>query len=132
MPTLIDPNALAPRPVTAQRASLTKEEGEAIALAQNPPPKSQRSRSLLVLLSLEAFVVLAQGARTTAERALLNAVLFLHEGGHIVGMRLFGFRDLDMLFVPFVGALASGTKNNAPEWQHAIVLHLGPLPGLIV
>lgn len=63
---------------------------------------------------------------------MLIVVLFIHEAGHLFGMWLFGYKDLRMLFVPFMGALASGKKDNVSAWQEAIVLLLGPMPGYVV
>jgi Zn-dependent protease len=134
MPILIDPNASAPRPTSlaSYATSPSNDELEAIALAKAPPAKSRQSSSLLGLLSLVAFVVLGRGSQSPRELALLVVVLFFHEAGHIAGMHAFGYRDVRMLFIPYMGALASGTKSHAPGWQHAIVLLLGPLPGLVL
>lgn len=62
---------------------------------------------------------------------LLTIVLFIHESGHLLGMRMFGYSDLKMFFVPFLGALASGKKDTIEPWQEAVVLILGPLPGYV-
>src|SRR5262249_8211954 len=64
--------------------------------------------------------------------ALLVGVLLFHELGHFVGMRLFGYRNVRMFFIPFFGAAASGTKQAAPAWQRVVVLLLGPLPGIFL
>lgn len=61
---------------------------------------------------------------------ILVLVLLFHELGHYVGMRLFGYRDVRMFFIPFFGAAVSGRKHGVPAWQEATVLLLGPLPGL--
>lgn len=62
---------------------------------------------------------------------ILMVVLFIHEAGHLLGMWLFGYRDLSMLFVPFMGALASGKKEQVSAWQETAILLLGPVPGYI-
>jgi Zn-dependent protease len=103
-----------------------------IALAKAPPPKSEQSGGLLILVSLAAFVLLGRQGQTLGQIALLVLVLFFHEAGHIAGMHLFGYSDLRVLFVPFVGALATGRKVDAPAWQRGVVLLLGPLPGLLL
>jgi Zn-dependent protease/tetratricopeptide (TPR) repeat protein len=63
---------------------------------------------------------------------LLVAALLFHELGHLLGMRLFGYRDLQGLFLPFLGAVAFGKKGGAPPHQRVIVYLLGPLPGLLL
>lgn len=63
---------------------------------------------------------------------LLIVVLFVHELGHLFGMWIFGYKDLRMLFIPFMGALASGKKERVNVWQEAVILLLGPLPGYVL
>src|SRR5262249_32626040 len=63
---------------------------------------------------------------------ILVGVLLFHELGHFLGMRLFGYRDVSMFFIPFFGAAVTGRKDWAPVWQRAVVLLLGPLPGLVL
>jgi tetratricopeptide (TPR) repeat protein len=64
--------------------------------------------------------------------AILVVVLAIHELGHLFGMWMFGYRDLKMFFVPFLGALAIGKKEDIRPWQEAIVLVSGPLPGYVL
>jgi Zn-dependent protease len=106
------------------------------ALADQDTPSQKRGRALLLLLStmvvfaaalLWAFGFSALGLKLAL---LLIGVLLLHEAGHYLGMRLFGYRDLRMFFIPFFGAAVSGRKHAAPAWQQAIMLLLGPLPGI--
>jgi Zn-dependent protease len=59
-------------------------------------------------------------------------VLLIHEAGHFAGMRTFGYRNVRMFFIPFFGAAVAGQKQAAPFWQRAVVLLLGPLPGIVV
>jgi hypothetical protein len=103
-----------------------------LAQAKAPPPKVKQSASVLVLVSLVVFVLLAGREQTAEHLVLLVLVLLFHEAGHIAGMHVFGYSDLRVLFVPFVGALASGRKEDAPAWQRGVVLLLGPLPGLVL
>src|SRR5262245_2424702 len=59
------------------------------------------------LISLAAYVLYrysfaGEGARSLPTAiAILVGVLLLHELGHLAGMRLFGYRDLRVLFIPF-------------------------------
>jgi Zn-dependent protease len=130
VPILLDPNTAASHLPRDASAAPSIDEDKAIALAKAPPPSSQSSPTLLIALSVVAFVLLGRGSQTLEQLACLVAVLFFHECGHVLGMRVFGYRDLRIFFVPFVGALASGRKTSAPGWQSATVLLLGPLPGL--
>ncbi len=62
--------------------------------------------------------------------ALLIGVLIVHELGHLLAMRAFGYRDTTVYFLPFFGAAASGDKPEATLSERALVLLAGPLPGL--
>jgi len=59
-------------------------------------------------------------------------VVFFHESGHAVAMRIFGYKDMSMFFIPFAGAVVSGTAKNLAVWKQTIVLLAGPLPGLLI
>lgn len=63
---------------------------------------------------------------------ILIAVLLIHELGHLAGMRLFGFRDRQILFLPLIGAAAIGRKDDASAAQRLVVLLLGPVPGIAI
>ena len=63
---------------------------------------------------------------------ILLAVLFFHELGHIAAMYLFKYRDLQILFIPLLGAAATGKKGNVAVWKQVMVYLMGPLPGLII
>lgn len=63
---------------------------------------------------------------------VLLGVLLFHEFGHALAMRALGYRDLSVVVLPFLGAVAFGRKDDAGPWQKLVVLLAGPLPGLIV
>ncbi|MEZ0226843.1 MAG: site-2 protease family protein [Alphaproteobacteria bacterium] len=63
--------------------------------------------------------------------AALILVLFVHECGHAVAMRIFGYKDMSMFFVPFAGAVVTGNVKSISVWKQAIVLLAGPVPGLL-
>lgn len=62
---------------------------------------------------------------------LTGAILF-HEGGHFAAMKLFGYRDVHILFVPFLGAYVSGSPQKISQKQRVITLLAGPIPGIII
>ncbi|AKJ30213.1 hypothetical protein AAW51_3522 [Caldimonas brevitalea] len=63
--------------------------------------------------------------------AALVAVLLVHELGHALAMRVLGWKDMSMFFVPFVGAVVTGRTGEVPAWKQTLVLLAGPLPGLL-
>jgi Zn-dependent protease len=91
------------------------------------------AQALIVLaVSLLLFLGLGRRDNPVAFTAMLVGVLFFHELGHYVGMRIFGYRNVRMFFIPLFGAAVSGQKTTAKSYQEAIVTLLGPLPGLLL
>jgi hypothetical protein len=101
-------------------------------LTTRPPPPPPPPFWPRLLQSLFWFVVVDMVVLTPVDMAWIVGVLALHETGHYVGMRWFGYRDVHMFFVPALGAAVSGEKPGVPAWQESIVLLLGPLPGLLL
>ena len=62
---------------------------------------------------------------------MLLGLIAVHEFGHWVMMRLFGYQRMGRFFVPFVGPLDRGRKLHAPPWQQLMVILAGPLPGML-
>jgi len=63
---------------------------------------------------------------------LILGILLFHEFGHALAMRWLGYRELGVLVLPFLGAVALGRKDDAGPWQKLFLLLAGPLPGLII
>ena len=94
-------------------------------------PKGNWGQTLTILaVSLLLFIGLGMRNNPIAFTVLLVGVLFIHEMGHYLGMRIFGYRNVRMFFIPLFGAAVSGQKTTAKTYQEAIVTLLGPLPGL--
>jgi hypothetical protein len=93
-------------------------------------PRGHRWRWFLIGLIL--FVLVLAAGNSAAKVGILVGVLLFHELGHFLGMLLFGYKDVTMFFVPFLGAAVTGRKDRAPVWQQVVILLLGPLPGLVL
>jgi len=63
---------------------------------------------------------------------MLVGVLFFHELGHFVAMRIFGYRNVRMFFIPLFGAAVSGRCFQPSGWKKAVVSLMGPFPGIVV
>ena len=63
---------------------------------------------------------------------LIIGVIFFHELGHFLAMKFFGYEDNSIFFLPFLGAAATGHKDEATLTEKVWVLLAGPLPGLIL
>jgi Zn-dependent protease len=112
------------------RRGIQTKAAQKLAVPPQPPPPMRFWPRLL--WSLFWFVVVEVVVLTPFDMAWIVGVLALHETGHYLGMRWFGYRDMRMFFVPALGAAVSGHKPGVPAWQEAIVLLLGPLPGLLL
>lgn len=65
--------------------------------------------------------------------AILIGVLVFHELGHLAGMLAFGYRQLNIVFVPFLGAATMGVPQQpVTDAKRAIVYLLGPIPGIVL
>lgn len=62
----------------------------------------------------------------------LVIVLLIHELGHFIMMRLYGYRNVRMLFVPLMGAFVHGKKDTYSQKESLFVIGAGPFPGLIL
>ncbi len=117
------------------------EEGEEVRAVlavldrqDHPAASSASGVGVVVLLgiSLLLFMAAARLRWDAGFVAMIVGVLLFHEGGHYVAMRVFGYRNLRMFFIPFFGAAVSGLNPHAAGWQKAVVALAGPLPGLIL
>jgi len=88
----------------------------------------------VVVLVVSVFLFLAAGAASWSPGLvlLMVPVLFFHELGHFLAMRVFKYRNVRMFFIPFFGAAVSGSHYNVPGWKKAVVSLLGPVPGIIL
>ena len=61
----------------------------------------------------------------------LVVVLFIHEMGHFLFMKLFKYKNVKMLFVPLMGAFVQGAKKVYSQKESFWVVLGGPVPGVI-
>ncbi|MCB0843237.1 MAG: site-2 protease family protein [Bacteroidetes bacterium] len=110
------------------------ENSETIIFPPKPAENSQErsfSRSLLSLaLFIVAFYFMFKWDFTSI--FILVGVLLIHEAGHLLAMKYFDYKELSMFFVPLVGALAMGSKDQISQKQSIIISMAGPVPGIIL
>lgn len=123
-------------PIELDIADRAISRDDALVLAEIDRLQEQKTGwgSALGLLAVSLIFYLgAVGVQQIWESVfILIPVLIFHELGHYVAMRIFGYRNLRMFFIPFFGAAVSGRHYNVAGWQKAIVALAGPLPGVLV
>ncbi|PWU03140.1 MAG: hypothetical protein C5B52_04010 [Bacteroidetes bacterium] len=103
-------------------------------LPRKPELVSSGNNLLKTLLSLALYIgVYYIFFRQNLEWILLLVlVIVFHEMGHFIAMKAFGYNDVKMFFVPFLGAFVSGEPQKISQFQRAITLLAGPVPGIIL
>lgn len=97
---------------------------------QRRPPRHNLKATLLIgslVLSLAVWSAVFDWRQAVA----LVGVLLVHEMGHAVAMRAFGWKDMSMFFIPFMGAVVTGQPRETAAWKQVVALLAGPLPGLL-
>jgi cytochrome c-type biogenesis protein CcmH/NrfG/Zn-dependent protease len=92
----------------------------------------KKFRTWLLLGSLALFVASYTHYLNAQSVGIFLGVLLFHEGGHLLAMKLFGYRDTSVFFIPFLGALATARKDDATLTQKFWISLAGPLPGLVL
>lgn len=110
-----------------------QEERQDIVL---PKPEIEPARNSLVATFISIALYVGAYLLFFRQRldwiVLLLVVIIIHEMGHFVAMKRFGYTGVKMLFVPFLGAYVSGEPQRADPRHRVITLLAGPLPGMII
>lgn len=88
----------------------------------------------LITLGVSIFIFFSMGlfSNTVADILIIIGVLFIHELGHLAGMKLFKYKNVSMMFIPFLGAAVSGHETSPSGSRKAMVSLMGPLPGIFI
>lgn len=101
------------------------------AVGGNKKGMGRWAKLALLAVTLGLFASFWKGGNLGGMTVMIIGTLFLHEFGHWLPMKLFGYKNVTMFFIPGFGAAVSGKKQHAPAWQELVVLLGGPLPGLV-
>lgn len=103
------------------------------------PPKpviTERNQNALLrsVLSLFIYALLFYFLlnRDVAYIAAILLVIIVHEMGHFLFMKLFGYSNVKIFIVPLLGAFTSGKKQQVSQWQLSLIILAGPVPGIII
>ncbi|GEM_PF-6477492 len=64
--------------------------------------------------------------------AAILAIILIHELGHYLCMKSFGYKKMSFIVIPFFGGLWRGYKKNYSQKQSIFTLLAGPIPGIIL
>ncbi len=96
--------------------------------AQKKPLK--QIGSLLITLLLFFSMGLFDGSFRGV--IILVSVIFIHELGHLITMKLMKYKDVQMFFIPLFGAAVSGKATSPSGTKKAVISLMGPVPGIII
>ncbi len=63
---------------------------------------------------------------------VITGIVLLHEMGHFLSMKYFGYKDVRIFFIPLLGGFVSGAPRKVSQWQRVITLFAGPAPGILL
>jgi Zn-dependent protease len=121
-----------PQSIAAQQSQMQQEIKTFLQNQIPKPPMSKRKRGWLALGSLALFAAVYATKFGPTTLVIFLAALILHEGGHLLAMLIFGYRNPAVLFIPYLGALATARKDHASLTEKVWISLAGPLPGLIL
>jgi Zn-dependent protease len=108
-----------------------EDEGVVKPLAEQTTPS--KNNWWATLLSLFVYIAVYYALfRSFRYIFLVIVVILIHEGGHYLAMKIFGYRDIKLFFVPLLGAFVSGSSHAATPFQRSLMILAGPVPGIFI
>lgn len=102
-------------------------------IGQIENPSSGLAQKILVLVLTVGLFIQSQVITGSAEGlAAILIVLLVHEMGHLAAMKISGYANMRMFFIPFFGAAVSGTEVKPDAVKKALVSLMGPVPGILL
>ena len=87
---------------------------------------------LLFVVSVALFMVVGGIVFGLQFALILLVVIAIHEAGHYLAMRAFGYRNVQMLALPLVGGVTVGHETHPRATHRAWMSLMGPLPGIVI
>ncbi|MBA4388912.1 MAG: hypothetical protein C0404_13095 [Verrucomicrobia bacterium] len=87
---------------------------------------------ILVFAAFGFFKSGKDGSFSILNVVILMAALMFHEVGHLIAMKIFGYKDVRMFFIPMLGAAVSGSETTPDSTHKAVVSLCGPVPGILL
>ena len=103
-----------------------------IAQRQTTRPVPRRVQAGLFGLSIVLFLLAGGWLWGLQFAVILFVVVGIHEFGHYLAMRAFGYRNVQMLALPLVGGVTIGHEAKPDAARRAWMSLMGPLPGIVI
>lgn len=105
-----------------------------LALLERQRERAPTTAMQFVLLALTTALFALFGAVfwSVAAALMLALALVVHEGGHYLAMRAFGYRHVQMVLLPLLGGVTTGVEGDPRGSHRALVSMAGPLPGIVI
>ena len=108
-------------------------ENETFLIIPKPEVPDAKNSLIRTLISLVLYILISYFIfKSWTSVFLMATILIIHESGHFLTMKLFGYQEVNMTFVPFVGAYVSGEATKLSRRNKILVLLAGPVPGIII
>lgn len=117
-----------PRPVPPARIALMATQQERMR-SRSP---SRQVEWALFALSVALFMGLGAVLWDPMAAWMILVVVVIHELGHFLAMRAFGYRNVHMMALPLVGGVAIGQDVDPSAHRSAWMSLMGPLPGILI
>lgn len=110
---------------------MSDEQLLAAVMARGESVENKESSHRLLLITGVLFLGLGGLSWGWKAVVVLAVAIALHEIGHVIAMRMFGYKNVRMLFVPLFGGLATGEPRELDATRNALVALAGPVFGLL-
>jgi Zn-dependent protease len=90
------------------------------------------TKLIVLLVSVAVFVGLGAAQWDLTLALMLVPILFVHELGHYIAMVVFGYKNVQMFYIPLLGAAVTGRHYHVAGWRKAVVSLAGPLPSIVL
>ncbi len=120
------PRSVAPIPAIRLAALAASLE----SIRERAPPS--RVQWWLFFVSAALFAALGAFFWNLRLAILLLVVIAIHELGHYLAMRAFGYRNVHILALPLIGGVTMGHEVHPSAGKRAWMSLMGPLPGIVI
>jgi Zn-dependent protease len=128
----LDEMADAVRPADVDVQEWRDEAIEAITQMMDPPREIPPSWKFFLGSAVLSYIPMGFLLHDWILAADIMVILWIHESGHYLAKKAFGYREIQMFYIPLIGAAVTGKKNNATQVERALIALAGPVPCALI